>query len=361
MTLFTVGPVEMHKETLEVAGRQVPYFRNESFSQVYLECEALFKEFVGATEDDGFILLTSSGTGAMEALVINCFNQGDKALVIDGGSFGHRFAQLCEMHHVEYQALTLEYGQTLTADLLEPFNNAGFTHLLVNMDETSTGQLYDIAMLSRFCQNNGMFFLVDAVAAFAADAIHMSELRIDALITGSQKGLSLAPGIALVVISTRLYQARVEGRAPTSMYFDFNDYLENGKRGQTPFTPAVGIVYELQERLRAIRDAGGIQACIDHTKQLASDFRARVQELGIRIPEFPLSNAVTPILFDDVSAKTVQRRLEDEYDFVLNPCGGSLADTALRVSHMGALTLDDNAALIDALGQVLASERATKA
>lgn len=353
MKLFTVGPVEMHEETLEVSGRQVPYFRNAEFSAVYLDCEQLMKQFVHASADDKFILLTSSGTGAMESLVVNCFAPGDKALVIDGGSFGHRFVQLCEVYGVDHVALRLSQGEALVAEHLAAYDNAGFSHMLVNLDETSTGQLYDLALLSDFCLRNNMFLLVDAVSAFTADKIDFTKQGIDALITGSQKGLSLSPGLAFVILGTRLYEQRVKDARPSSMYFNYNDYIENGVRGQTPFTPAVGIVYELQARLHAIQDAGGIEAIVRNTAELAADFRSRIRPLGIAIPDYPLSNAVTPIFFDGVSAMQVQQLLVDEFGFVLNPCSGDMADTALRVGHMGNLSIQDNQALVAALREIV--------
>lgn len=353
MKIFTVGPVEMYPSTLQVAGQQVPYFRNQAFSQVYLECEALFKEFAGASEDDKFILLTSSGTGALEAVVENCISEQDKVLVVDGGTFGHRFVQICGIHGVDCTPLELPYGQALSAEHLAPYDGQGYTHVLVNLDETSTGQLYDKALLSEFCQRNGAFFVVDAISAFTADPMSMAADGMDIIITGSQKGLSLSPGLALVLVSKRLFEARVAGRTPRSLYFDFNDYVVNGVRGQTPFTPAVGIVYELQERLRTIKAAGGIQAEVARTAALAQDFRARIADLPLDVPAFPLSNAVTPILVRDGSAKQVCARLEEEYGFVVNPCGGEMADTALRIGHMGNLTKEDNAALVAALKEIL--------
>ena len=356
MKLYTVGPVEMHPSTLEVAGQQVPYFRNDAYSAVYKECEALFMEFVGAGEDDKFVLLTSSGSGALEAVVENCVNPEDKVLVIDGGTFGHRFVQICEIHGVNHAAIELPFGEALSENHLAPYNGQGYTHLLVNLDETSTGQLYDKDMLSAFCKRNNAFFIVDAISAFTSDDVDMKADGMDIVLTGSQKGLALSPGMAFVVISERLYKARVEGRPPRSLYFDFNAYIENGKRGQTPFTPAVGITYEFQERLRAIKAAGGIQAEVDRTAALAQDFHSRIQDLPLDIPAFPLSNAVTPILLRNESAKTVRARLEDEYGFVVNPCGGDLADKALRISHIGNLSTEDNAALVDALRAILAEE-----
>ena len=144
MPLFTIGPVEMFPDTLEVRSRQVPYFRNAAFSQVVFESCDMIQKLMGAEEGARTILLTSSGTGAMEATVMNCLGTDDHALVINGGSFGARFCQILERHHVPFDSVDLASGEALVADRLAPYEGAGFTALLVNLDETSTGQLYDL-------------------------------------------------------------------------------------------------------------------------------------------------------------------------------------------------------------------------
>ena len=287
------------------------------------------------------IVLTSSGTGAMEAVVMNCLSSTDRVIVIDGGSFGHRFVQLCELHHIPFDRVEVPFGQTLTADMLAPLADGGHTALIVNLDETSVGQLYDIHLLSSFCRENGLHFIVDAISAYLVDPIDMVEDGIDALIVSSQKALALAPGISLVMLSPRMVE-RVVGNTCVSMYFDFPSYLRNGERGQTPFTPAVGTIYELEEMLTRIMDSGGAEAWISHTHEVAVDFRARLTALPLEIPAYPLSNGLTPIVFPEGGALECNRRLVSEYGFVLNPCGGERADTMSRVAHMGNHSIEDN-------------------
>ncbi len=353
MKLFTIGPAQMHRRTLEVAGRQVPYFRNQEFSEVVLDCERLLKRFAHAPDDARMILLTASGTGAMEATVMNCFDVRDRLLVVDGGSFGHRFTRLCEIHGIGYDSIVLAPDEELSASHLESYAGTDCTGLLVNLDETSTGQLYDLDMLARFAHDNGMLLVVDAISAFLSDPIDMAQAGIDALIVSSQKALAIAPGISVVLLSGRMME-RLGGVDCRSMYFDFKDYLENGLRGQTPFTPAVGIVYELQDRLHAIEEAGGVEAEVERIATLAHDFRERVAGLPLSIASFRKSNAVTRIVFNEPIAKTINQRLIDDYGFVLNPCGGELADYALRVAHVGDLTLEDNEMLVRAIVDLLA-------
>lgn len=351
MKLFTVGPVEMYKETLEESGLQLPYFRTDEFSKVILQAEQRMLELARAPKGSRTIFLTASGTGAMEAAVINCLNETDHVLTIDGGSFGHRFAQICERAKIPQTVLHLEYGITLSRDLLDQTYVEGMTALLVNLHETSVGQLYDISMLSVFCKEHGLFLIVDAISAFLADPINMAEMGIDVLIISSQKALSLAPGISIVTLSPKAVEVAMQ-RGTSLVYFDFKDYLKNGERGQTPFTPAVGILLTLHQRLERISEIGleQVQAEICH---LAEDFRGKVKDLPVEIPKFPHSNALTPLYFPNGNAKEVYERLRRDYGITVNPNGGTQGDYLLRVSHIGNLTVEDNDSLVCALKAIL--------
>ena len=352
MTLYTIGPVEMFPETLSVRSKQVPYFRNEAFSEVVLSCEGMHQALAGAPEGARTVFLTCSGTGAMEATVMNCLGEGDRALVICGGSFGQRFSHLLDIHGIMHTDLVVADGKPLLEKDLRAYDGMGFTHLVVNLDETSTGQLYDLSMLADFCGRNDALLVVDAISSYLADPIDMSAAGIDALIVSSQKALGLAPGLSLVTLSPRMLE-KVDAARPRTMYFDFKDYLRNGTRGQTPFTPAVGVVYELRQRLGALVEAGGSAAEVARGSAIAQDFRSRGTELPVLLPGYPLSNALTPLVLPAGGARRLLDELEGRYSFVLNPCGGAHADDMVRVAHVGNHTVEENAQLVDALKAVL--------
>lgn len=352
MKLFTVGPTQMFSSTKEVASHQIPYFRNNSFSQIVLENERLLCRFADC-RNGRTVFLTSSGTGAMEATVMNCLSVDDRALVINGGSFGARFLQLCRMHNISAESIDLQPEEELTEEHLRPFENKKITALLVNLDETSTAQLYNINMLANFCRRHDAYFIVDAISSFGADYISMEEHGIDALILSSQKALSLAPGLSFVILSKRIIEKRVNKIDPNSLYFDFKMHLKDGERGQTPFTPAVGVMFELNDRLKRIEKAGGIASEINRVKLLANDFRKRLVGLPVSIPSYNQSNALTRIIFEKPIAKMVENRLIASFDLVPNPCGGVLADYCIRVAHIGDLAIEDNQQFAEALKQIL--------
>lgn len=348
MINFTVGPVQSSEKVRSIGAEQVPYFRTPEFSDLMKENEKLMKKFAKASDDSRVVFITGSGTASMEACVMNLFTPEDKVLVVNGGSFGNRFVQLCEIHDVPHEVIALEKGKTLTREELYKYDGMGFTGFLVNMHETSTGVLYDIDMISEFCKKNDIFLLVDAISAFLANPINVKEQHVGAMITGSQKALACPPGISVIVLSPEAIE-RIERNKVKSMYFDLQDALKNGERGQTPFTPAVAILIQINERLKEIEAQGGVESEIKRIATLAEDFRTKIKELPFEIMSESLSNAVTPLHPTTASAYDIFTTLKDEYEIWVCPNGGDLADTLFRVGHIGYLTEADNDTLIHAL------------
>ena len=347
MLNFTVGPVMSSAEILAIGGEQVPYFRTQEFSDIMLENEHLIKEFVNAPEEAKAVFITGSGTASMEAVVMNVFTHEDKLLVIEGGSFGHRFTQLCDIHQIPYTAIHPELGKGVTADMLAPFKGNGYTGLLVNIHETSTGVHYDPQLLGDFCEEEGMLFVVDAISSFLADPLDMLECHADVIITGSQKVLACAPGISIIVLGERAL-TRIEKNEVMCMYLNLKDALKNAERGQTPFTPAVGILRQINARLKGIKAKGGTASEIRVIKAQAEDFRMKIKDLPFEIVSDSMSNALTPLHPTTASAYDIFLHLKDEYGIWICPNGGEMKDKIFRVGHFGAQTFEDNDTLISA-------------
>ena len=352
MLNFTVGPVMSSDAVCAVGGEQVPYFRTPEFSALMLENEKLMLSFVKAPKGSKGIFMTNSSTGSMEAVVMNCFNASDTVLVIDGGSFGHRFVQLCEIHDVPHVILKLRPGEKLTKERLYEFDNQGFTGLLVNIDETSTGVLYDSDMIGDFCRKNGIFYVCDCVSSFLADPFDMERCGADIVITGSQKALACPPGISVIILSPSAVE-RVNKSKVRSMYFNLVDMLKNMERGQTPFTPAVGILRQINKRLKEINEMGGGDAEVARVAEIANDFRKKINGLPFELISESPANGVTslhPINFD---AYQIFLELKDRFDIWICPNGGDMKNYAFRVGHIGCLSKENNTTLVKALKEVV--------
>ena len=348
MLNFTVGPVQSCDRVKEIGAQNVPYFRTAEFSAVMLENEQLIKKFSKADEQARVVFITGSGTASMEAAVMNVFTPDDKVLVVNGGSFGHRFVEICRIHEIPYTEITLETGKNLTKEILDCYDGKGYTGFLVNIHETSTGVHYDPELIGDFCKKNGIFLVVDAISSFLADDFNMAEIGAQVMITGSQKALACPPGISVIVLSGKAVE-RVESHSVKSLYFDLKGALSNGERGQTPFTPAVGTLLQINARLKEIEESGGVAAEQAKIGALAKDFRDRIKDLPLDICSESLSNAVTPLATRNCSANDIFLVLKDEYEIWVCPNGGELKDKIFRVGHIGCLTTEDNTKLIDAL------------
>ncbi|MFZ0338688.1 MAG: aminotransferase class V-fold PLP-dependent enzyme [Terracidiphilus sp.] len=349
--LFTVGPVEMHPEALRIGGEQPPYFRTEEFSQIVLKCELMMCELAGAPAGSRMILLTSSGSGGMEAAVINAVGPEDRVLIIVGGGFGERFCDICKANGIPYDALRLEAGRSLTPQQIGALRLSRYRALLVNAHETTTGVLYDIERLGKACTLAGTYFIVDAISAFLCDPINMTAMGIDTLLTSSQKGLALAPGLSILLLGPRSIEL-AKRRTVHSLYFNFSSYLADGERGQTPFTPAVTVILQLHERLSSIRRQGAAQMTA-RCSRLARHFRGAIGNLPLRMfPDSP-SNALTALTpVGPVSAYAIYRELKTRFGLVVTPSGGKFKDTLFRVGHMGNVSEPDLDALASALKEI---------
>ena len=313
MLNFALGPVMSSDLILEVGSRQTPYFRTPEFSKVNLENEQLMKELLQASDDSRAIFLTGSGTSGMEATVMNVLNEDDKVLIVNGGGFGQRFVDLCNLHNIDCDDIKLEFGHCLTREKLFEYDGKDYTAFIVNICETSSGVYYDINLISEFCKKNNLLLIVDAVSSFLADDLNMVEHDVDVVITGSQKALACPPGIAIIVLSEDAIK-RVEKNTCKSMYFDFEDMLINGIRGQTHYTPANTIILQLNARLNQLKNDGGIEAEIQRISDLAEDFRSKITEFPFVVKSNCLSNAVTTVHSKEKIEANIVEILKNEYE-----------------------------------------------
>lgn len=353
MLNFTVGPVMSPEEVLAVSAENAPYFRTPEFSQVMLENERIMLGLLSAPAGSHCVFLTASGTGAMEAAVMGVLAPAERVAVVNGGSFGQRFVDLCHLHGHAVDEIKLAFGHQVTLENLEGAVEPGCGALLVNMHETSSGLLYDMGLLSGFCRERGMLLIIDAVSAFIAEEIDMASLGADVVLTGSQKALACHPGVSLMALSPRA-QERVAGNPEVCSYLSLKEALRNGERGQTPWTPAVTTLLEINARLRSIETRG-----IDVERaEIAGRAKAVRDALAgttlEMVPESP-SNAVTALRCPRRNAGEIIERAKTEHGMWLCPNGGALADEVFRIGHIGAITEEDNCKLIDALAAMTAN------
>ena len=342
--IFTPGPVKMDDDILKIGAKQTPYFRNEEFSKILLECEENLLNIVNAPKQSRILFFTASGTAGMEATVQNLVAKDDKTIAINGGGFGQRFVDICNLHKIENIDFKIQNDNLSNTSKLEKYNDA--KTLLINAHETSIGTLYDLESIGKFCREFDILNIVDGISMFVTDELDMQKFNIDVLILSSQKGLALPPGITMIVLTPK----SIEKLQPqSSLYFDFRSYLDDGKRGQTPFTPAVTILLQLHLRLEQIIQ-NGIDKEIYKAKQIAKYFRDSIVQLPLKSYTSYMPNAMTTLTpTNGKKASEIVKDLDKLYNIIVTPNGGELKDKIFRISHMGAMTIEYTDILIDAL------------
>lgn len=343
--IFTPGPVKMSKEIMQVGAMQTPYFRNCEFSDVTYDCERGLIEMLNAPEGSKVIFLTASGTAGMESVVMNLLDQDDHALVVNGGGFGGRFVRICETHEVPHTNFKVSNTNLFDIETLAPSEK--YTSLIVNAHETSVGHLYDLDAMGAYAKKHDLLYIVDAISMLVTDPIDMQASSIDVVIASSQKGLALPPGLSMVILAPK---ALAKVKEIKSLYFNFKDYLSNGERGQTPYTPAVTIMLQLQARLAQIAKRGGVVQSIADAQSIATYFRESIKALPLKAYTPFMPNAMTTLTpTDGKSAMDIVNALESNYQVMVCPNGGDERDIVFRVSHMGEMSKAYTDVLIDAL------------
>jgi aspartate aminotransferase-like enzyme len=353
-SLFTPGPVPMAQHILAIGQEQPPYNRTNEFSEFTHDIISGLK-YVFQT-DGSVVLLTGSGTAAMEATILNFFGPEDNILIINGGTFGQRWCDLCETHSVRYDEYEVPSGADIDLVFLDAlFSSKKFTGLLINAHETSTGHLYDIEAIGKIARRYDVFFVVDAISTICADKFLMDEWLVDVAILSSQKALALPPGLSFIAMNDRAIR-KLSETSPRTMYFDLKNYLANQERGQLPYTPAIGIMMQLHQRLIDIQSETLPALWFTH-KSRADYFRQAIGSLNFTVFPCRPSNALTALLCKGSVAKNIVEELRIKHNIIVAPNGGDLSLDVFRVAHLGAQNPELVDILVEALDDVTSSSQ----
>ncbi|MBQ8070224.1 MAG: alanine--glyoxylate aminotransferase family protein [Bacteroidales bacterium] len=327
-----VFPGDIDPKIMEIGSRPFLYMRTDEFSAINKESEQILLDLIHC-KGGRTIIYTGSGTGAMSGVVENYVSTKKKALVIDGGSFGHRWFQLCQYYGVPVYDYVVPFAKDIDYEDLEKVMERERPYVfLCQHHETSTGVLFNLEKISAICKKVGASLVVDVISTFLADPLDMDKYGIDICITSTQKGLNIPPGLSVLFFSRNLegYQFNHRG-----YYWDFDDNLSNLKRGQTPFSPATILFLQLNARLRQLREQGGEDANISRIRHSAEVFRSLCAKYGWEVPAEVKSNAITGFQTKDTAERKIFRGLIDKYDTYIMPGG---KPGFYRVSHMGLQT-----------------------
>ena len=351
------GPTPLPEQVRGALSGEMINHRGPLFADLLREVSHGLQPFFGTRED--VLLLTASGTGGLEAALVNMLSPGDRVLAVPIGSFGTRFAEIAEAYGAQVTRLEVPWGQAMDAAAVgKAIREMGDCRaVLTTHNETSTGVLNDLGALSRVLGKMGAerpLWLVDAVSSLGAVQVAMDELGIDALVTASQKAWMAPPGLAPIAFSARAWQASEVARCPR-YYWDLRSMQKSASSGGTPFTPNIPALYGLRAALKLMHEEGGAAIERRH-RDAARHVRQRLSALGLSLlaDDAVASPTVTAVRMPEgVSATQVQRKLRIEYDIELGAGMGALKDSVLRIAHMGLFRMDELDAAVDALRVVL--------
>ena len=327
-----VFPGNIEDSILQIGGKPFPYMRTAQFSELVKDSERMLLHLINCPEGR-VIFYTASGTGAMDAVVTNYVSQCEKAFILVGGSFGHRWKNLCDYYHCPNEIFEVPFARDIDyAQLEERVRTSRPDVFLCQHHETSTGQLYDMEKISAICKKYEVSLVVDAISSFLSDNLDMSGWGIDICITSSQKGLNIAPGLSFLFLSPRVLQKVFSHK---SYYFDFEENLKNLERGQTPYSPATTLFLQLHARLQSDMKIG-VDNIIASVRAKALYFRELCKQNNWEVPAEVPSNCITGF-FVRKNGDILFKELLKQEIFIMP--GGT--PNYFRVSHLGVQTNED--------------------
>ena len=354
--LRTPGPIPVPPDIMEAMSHPMFNHRGPEFKELLYRVTEQLK-LVFETAGDVYIL-TASGTGAMEAAMVNTLSPGDRVLCASVGAFGDRFGEMARAFGADVKMLSFPLGSAVDVDEFRQAlrKEPDISAVLVTHNETSTGVTNDLKAISQVVvEESGAMLLVDGISSVCSIPVRTDEWRCDVVATASQKGWMLPPGLAFMSFSDRAWQAHAKARMPRS-YFDLSMYKRYFEIGQLPYTPAISVMCALDVVLPKILEEGTASIFERHAR-IAQMTRDGIKALGLTLfpDEEVASNTVTAVRAPEgVDAKQLIALLQKEHNVVLAGGQQSLSGKIFRIGHMGYCTEEEIQEVLDALGAVLA-------
>jgi aspartate aminotransferase-like enzyme len=365
--LFTPGPTPLLPAAQFAMAAADIHHRTPEFRALFLRVLKQLKEFVG-TETGDIIILSSSGTGAMEATVSNLTSPGDRILVLSAGKFGERWSALGKAFGCEVDVVAKPYGETFTMDEVKAGLKLETRVVFMQGTETSTGVRHDVAGVAALLKemNSEALLVVDAITGLGTTHFDMDGMGIDVLIGGSQKAVMIPPGLSYLAIGPRAWD-RMEATYNPRYYFDLRKERKNAKAGESAYTPAVALIAALGAALEYIaaqagtaeNPAGSVAAgrkkLVENAETIAAMTRAALVAMGFQLfgPDSPAAAATAVYAPEGVDSGVIVKELKSRFAAIITNGQGEMKGQIFRIAHLGFFDYMDTIALIGALEQVV--------
>jgi aspartate aminotransferase-like enzyme len=349
------GPTPCPPEVLKAMAWQMVNHRGPEYHEMIAEVTENLKKVFQTNND--VLLLTGSGTGGLEAAIVNTLSPGDKVLSVSIGVFGDRFASIAKTFGADVISLKVEWGKAADPDAVKKAlqDNPGVKAVLVTHNETSTGVTNDIKAIAKVVKEAGKLLIVDAISSMGSINLPVDELKCDVVITASQKGWMVPPGMAMVSVSPEAWKAREVAKMP-SFYWDFiraKKIYEEKK--ENPWTPAISIVYAFKIALQMMLKEG-IENIFARHERIGKMTREGIKKLGLPLFADPAhaSNTVTAVSIPEgLDGKKLRQILREKYKVVLAGGQQTLDGKIFRIGHLGLVTEKDVKEILTSIEKVL--------
>lgn len=353
--LFTPGPTPLSPEVQAALARPILHHRSEEFRGLFRECVAGLKAFLRTSDD--VLVLASSGTGAMEAGLVNVLSPGDAMLALVAGAFGERWAALGRSYRMDVRVLEAPWGEAVKPEAVgaaldrDPRIRAVF----VQLSESSTGVRHDVEALGRITRERpGTLLVVDAISGAGAMRLETAEWGLDVVVVGSQKALALPPGLSFLSVSARAWE-RIEQSSSPRFYFDLRRERKVQGSGETAFTPPISHLIALRAALDSVAATGGVEALVENAGTLAAMTRMAAGALGLPLVAPQDHGDALTALYppSGIDSGAIVKGLKGEFASTVAGGQGLLKGKIFRVAHLGHYDATDVFGLLASLEIVL--------
>ena len=353
--LFTPGPTPLSPRVQEALARPILHHRSEEFRAIFRDCRTGLQAFLKTAGET--LLLCCSGSGAMEAALVNLLSPGERMLACVAGSFGQRWVDIGKAHGMEVTVLGAPWGEAVAPEAVASAlaRDPGIRAVFVQHSESSTGVAHDVQALGRLVRERpATVLVVDAISGAGAMALEADNWGLDVVVVGSQKSLALPPGLAFVSVSPKAWRM-IEASSAPRFYFDLSRERKGQAEGDAASTPAIAHVIALREALQVLSELGGVDALVANAGRLAAMTRAAAGGLGLPlVAPRAHGDALTAVYPPPgLEAAAIVKGLKASFAATVAGGQGQLTGRIFRIAHLGYYDATDILGLLGALEIVL--------
>jgi aspartate aminotransferase-like enzyme len=358
--LLTAGPTPLYPKAVQAMMGADLHHRTQEFRDVVLSVLADLRALLGTTND--VLILTASGTGAMEAAVTNCFSPSDRVIVCSAGKFGERWVEMTKAYGLEVLLLSAPYGKSVEAEAVAKAlaANPDAKGVFVQASESSTGAAHDVQAMGHAIKSAApeALFVVDAITGIGTMPLDIDVWGLDLVVGGSQKAFMIPPGLAFLSVSPKAW-ARMETARLPRYYFDLRRERKNALKGESSWTPATSLILGLAEVLKYIQTFGpgkqGLDKLVENAQHLAAATRAACATLGLELfaPDRPSAAVTAVVAPPGLDSGVIVKDFRERFGSIVNNGQGDMKGRIFRIAHLGYFDIVDLFGIVAQLEVIL--------